>query len=70
MFLLGCDWSRFAMYAFPLVVPAAALALQRARHRPLPLGLKHPGPSLAFTAVLMTLTTLALWWPRLPVRHG
>ena len=43
MFLLGGDWSRFAMYAFPVVVPAAAL---------------------------MTLTTLALWWPRLPVRHG
>jgi hypothetical protein len=89
MFLLGYDWSRFAMYAFPVVVPAAALALQRARRRPLLLGLlaaqalvplvdvadgqltlNNPGPSLAFTVILMTLTALALWWPRLPVRHG
>jgi hypothetical protein len=67
----------------------AVVALQRARHRPLPLGLlaaqalvplvdvadgrltvNHPSPSLAFTAILMTLTVLALWWPRFPVRHG
>jgi hypothetical protein len=27
------------------------------------------GQALAFTAILMTLTALALWWPRLPVRH-
>jgi hypothetical protein len=34
------------------------------------LTLNHPGPSLAFTVILMTHTALALWWPRLPVRHG
>ena len=64
----------------------AVVALQRARHRPRLLGLlaaqalvplvdvadgqltlNHPGQALAFT---MTLTVLALWWPRLPVRHG
>jgi hypothetical protein len=28
-FVLGGDWSRFALYAFPVVVPAAALTLQR-----------------------------------------
>ena len=34
------------------------------------LTLDHPGQALAFTVILMTLTALALWWPRLPVRHG
>lgn len=34
------------------------------------LTLNHPGRALAFTVILMTLTALALWWPRLPVRHG
>jgi hypothetical protein len=28
-FLLGGDWGRFALYAFPVVIPAAALTLQR-----------------------------------------
>jgi hypothetical protein len=30
-FPLGGDWSRFALYAFPVIVPAAALTLQRQR---------------------------------------
>jgi hypothetical protein len=34
------------------------------------LTLNHSGQALAFTVILMTLTALALWWPRLPVRHG
>jgi hypothetical protein len=33
--LIGWDWSRYATYAFPVVMPAAALALARAPHRPL-----------------------------------
>lgn len=32
-FLFGGDWGRFALYAFPVVVPAAALTLQRLRPR-------------------------------------
>jgi hypothetical protein len=34
------------------------------------LGGAPSGQALAFTVILMTLTALALWWPRLPVRHG
>jgi hypothetical protein len=30
-FVLGGDWGRFALYAFPVVIPAAALTLQRLR---------------------------------------
>jgi hypothetical protein len=30
-FLFGGDWGRFALYAFPVVIPAAALTLQRLR---------------------------------------
>ncbi len=33
--LIGWDWSRYATYAFPVVMPAAALALTRAPRRPL-----------------------------------
>jgi hypothetical protein len=33
--LIGWDWSRYATYAFPVVMPAAALALARAPRRPL-----------------------------------
>ncbi|HEX6678951.1 MAG TPA: hypothetical protein VF486_28540 [Actinomycetes bacterium] len=33
--LIGWDWSRYATYAFPVVVPAAALALTHAPRRPL-----------------------------------
>ena len=32
-FVLGGDWARFALYAFPVVVPAAALTLQRLQPR-------------------------------------
>jgi hypothetical protein len=32
-FLFGGDWGRFALYAFPVVIPAAALTLQRLRPR-------------------------------------
>jgi hypothetical protein len=32
-FLIGGDWGRFALYAFPIVIPAAALTLQRLRPR-------------------------------------
>jgi hypothetical protein len=32
-FLFGADWSRFALYAFPVAVPAAALALGRVAGR-------------------------------------
>jgi hypothetical protein len=28
------------------------------------------GQARAFTIILMILTALALWWPRLPVCHG
>lgn len=63
LFRLGYDWSRFAIYAFPVLVPLVDVADGQ-------LTLNHPGPSLAFTAILMTLTALALWRPRLPVRHG
>jgi hypothetical protein len=45
--LLGWDWSRYALYAFPVVMPAGALTIARhQRHRPLLLGL------VAFQAVL------------------
>ena len=33
--LIGWDWSRYATYAFPVVMPAAALFLARAPRRPL-----------------------------------
>ncbi len=33
--LIGWDWSRYATYAFPVVTPAAALALTHAPRRPL-----------------------------------
>jgi hypothetical protein len=33
--LIGWDWSRYATYAFPVVMPAAALTLARAPRRPL-----------------------------------
>lgn len=32
-FVFGGDWGRFVLYAFPVVVPAAALTLQRLRPR-------------------------------------
>jgi hypothetical protein len=32
-FLFGGDWGRFVLYAFPVVIPAAALTLQRLRPR-------------------------------------
>jgi hypothetical protein len=32
-FLIGWDWSRYALYAFPVVMPAAALTLARSAHR-------------------------------------
>jgi hypothetical protein len=32
-FVLGGDWGRFALYAFPVVIPAAALTLQRLQPR-------------------------------------
>jgi hypothetical protein len=32
-FVFGGDWGRFALYAFPVVIPAAALTLQRLRPR-------------------------------------
>jgi hypothetical protein len=31
--LIGWDWSRYATYAFPVLMPAAALVLARARRR-------------------------------------
>jgi hypothetical protein len=33
-FIFGGDWGRFLLYAFPVVIPAAALTLQRLRQRP------------------------------------
>jgi hypothetical protein len=32
-FVFGGDWGRFVLYAFPIVIPAAALTLQRLRPR-------------------------------------
>jgi len=32
-FVFGGDWGRFVLYAFPVVIPAAALTLQRLRPR-------------------------------------
>lgn len=59
-FLLGGDWARFALYAFPVVIPAAALTLQRLR--PLwrgiivaVLGLQLLTPLLDMAAERMTL---------------
>jgi len=37
-FLIGWDWSRYALYAFPVVMPAAALALARSPRPRLLLG--------------------------------
>jgi hypothetical protein len=38
--LIGWDWSRYALYAFPIVMPAGACTIARQRrHRPLLLGL-------------------------------
>ena len=37
-FLIGWDWSRYALYAFPVVMPAAVLALARSPRRRLLLG--------------------------------
>ena len=52
--------SQFRVAAAAHPGPAAAAAA-----RP-----SETGQALAFTVILMTLTALALWWPRLPVRHG
>jgi hypothetical protein len=38
-FALGADWSRFALYAFPVVVPAGVIAVWRHPARPVLLGL-------------------------------
>jgi hypothetical protein len=32
-FVFGGDWGRFALYAFPIIIPAAALTLQRLQPR-------------------------------------
>lgn len=59
-FLLGGDWARFALYAFPVVIPAATLTLQRLQ--PLwrgiivaVLGLQLLTPLLDMTVERMTL---------------
>src|SRR5574341_19072 len=33
IFLLGWDWSRYALYAYPVVIPAAAATIERASRR-------------------------------------
>lgn len=38
-FALGADWSRFALYAFPVVVPAGVIAVWKHPARPVLLGL-------------------------------
>jgi hypothetical protein len=37
--VIGWDWSRYALYAFPVVMPAGAWTIARMRHRPLLLAL-------------------------------
>jgi hypothetical protein len=59
-FLLGGDWGRFALYAFPVVIPAATLTLQRLRPRwrvavMAALGLQLLVPLLDVAAERMTL---------------
>jgi len=44
----GADWSRFALYAFPVVIPAAAIALWRHPRRPLLLVLVAAQSTAAF----------------------
>ncbi len=57
-FLIGWDWSRYALYAFPVVMPAAALALARSPRRRLLLGM------IALQA-LLPLADLAVGKPQL-----
>ena len=54
--LIGSDWSRYAFYAFPVVMPAAALALDR---------LPHKAPVLALVGVQCLLPWLDLNQPSL-----
>ena len=54
--LIGSDWSRYAFYAFPVVMPAAALALDR---------MPHKAPVLALIGVQCLLPWLDLNHPSL-----
>jgi hypothetical protein len=63
--LCAAHWSAMAAIAGPLCSRGWAFFVADGQHT-----LNHSGQALAFTVILMTLTALALWWPRLPVRHG